>query len=388
MRVALFSGNYNYLREGANQALNRLARHLEDNGHEVRAYSPATATPAFEPAGTLVPVPSIALPLRSEFRLALGLPRAARREVERFAPDIVHLSTPDILNLRAQSFAMRAGIPIVASQHTRFETYLGYYGLDRARPLVEAHLRRFYRRADHVLAPTPALVADMKALRGDDRVSMWSRGVDTALFDPARRDLHWRRAYGIEDDETLVLFFGRLVLEKGVAVFASAVRELQAAGARARPLIVGAGPAAGLLDTLPGALSTGHLEGEDLARAIASADLLLHPSVTETFGNVVLEAMASGLPVIAGDAPSARTLIEDGRTGRICDPMDAGAFARTAMALIERSNSRQALGAAAREASLDYSWAAASESVVQSYRTLLERFSPALAHTCNERRSA
>jgi len=388
MRIALFSGNYNYLREGANQALNRLARHLEDRGHEVRAYSPVTATPAFEPAGTLVPVPSIPLPLRSEFRLALGLPRSVREDVERFAPDVIHLSTPDILNLRAQTFAIRAGIPIVASQHTRFETYLGFYGLERARPLVEAHLRRFYRRADHVLAPTPALVADMKALRGDDRVSLWSRGVDTALFDPARRDLHWRRALGIADDETLILFFGRLVLEKGIAIFASAVRELQTSGARARPLIVGAGPAAGLLNTLPGAISTGHLEGEDLARAVASADLLLHPSITETFGNVVLEAMASGLPVIAGDAPSARTLIEDGRTGRICDPMDAGAFARTAMALLGRRESRQTLGAAARAASLSYSWAAASESVVQSYRAMLKRSSPSLAHTCNERRSA
>src|SRR5215210_8284368 len=139
MLVALFSGNYNYLREGANQALNRLVRFLEEEeGHSVRVYSPVTGTPAFEPAGTLIPVPSIALPVRSEFRLALGLPRAIRDDVRRFSPHLIHVSTPDILGTRAQTFAKQLGVPVVASMHTRFETYLDYYGLGRARPLMEA----------------------------------------------------------------------------------------------------------------------------------------------------------------------------------------------------------------------------------------------------------
>jgi hypothetical protein len=239
MRIALFSGNYNYLKEGANQALDRLAAHLEAHGHQVRAYSPVTDTPAFEPAGTLIPVPSIRLPVRGEFRLALGLPRHIRSDIERFAPDIVHVSTPDILDTRAQTFAKRLRVPVVASQHTLFETYLAYYALGWARPLVEAHLRRFYRRADHVLAPTPALVEDMKRLRGDDRASVWSRGVDRALFDPARRDTDWRREYGVADDDVAVLFFGRLVLEKGVDIYvapspAGARRPRAAAGRRRR----------------------------------------------------------------------------------------------------------------------------------------------------------
>ena len=131
MRIALFTGNYNYVREGANQALNRLVAHLEQHaGAAVRVYSPVTDTPAFEPAGDLVPVPSIALPVRSEFRLALGLPRATRRDLTRFAPDIIHVATPDILGTRAQTFALDRGTPLVVSLHTRFETYLGYYGLD------------------------------------------------------------------------------------------------------------------------------------------------------------------------------------------------------------------------------------------------------------------
>jgi glycosyltransferase involved in cell wall biosynthesis len=144
LRIALFSGNYNYLREGANQALNKLVAYLERQGHAVRAYSPVTDTPAFEPEGTLVPVPSIPLPIRTEFRLALGMPRFIRRDVERFAPDLVHLSTPDILNTRAETFAIRRNIPIVTSLHTRFETYPEHYpGLAWLAPLALAQQRRF-----------------------------------------------------------------------------------------------------------------------------------------------------------------------------------------------------------------------------------------------------
>ncbi|MGH6924198.1 MAG: glycosyltransferase family 4 protein [Propylenella sp.] len=368
MRIALFSGNYNYLREGANQALNRLVDHLETKaGCEVRVYSPVSEKPAFEPAGTLVPVPSIALPVRSEFRLALGLPRAIRHDIRSFAPDLVHVSTPDILNTRAQTLAKQMAVPIVASMHTRFETYLDYYGLGRFRPLAEAHLRRFYRRSDHVVAPTPALVSEIRRMRGDDQASVWCRGVDRSLFSPARRDQDWRRGLGLADDEVALLFFGRLVLEKGIGTFVEVVRTLQRRGARVRALVVGAGPAAGRLDALPGAILTGHLEGTALARAVASADIMLTPSTTETFGNVVLEAMASGLPVVSADAPSARAMLIDGATGLLCPPRDTEVYADRIMGLIDAPDIRQQIARAARQASKAFSWDAACESVVRAY---------------------
>jgi len=166
LRVALFSGNYNYLKEGANQALNKLVDYLGRQGHSVRVYSPVTDTPAFEPQGTLVPVPSITLPIRTEFQLALGMPASIRRDVERFAPDLIHVSTPDILNTRAETFAIRHNIPIVASLHTRFETYPAYYrGLRWLVPLAVAQQRRFYRRADCVLAPTACTSSIAEAAR-------------------------------------------------------------------------------------------------------------------------------------------------------------------------------------------------------------------------------
>lgn len=372
MRIALFSGNYNYLREGANQALNQLARYLGAHGHEVRAYSPVTDTPAFEPEGDLVPVPSIALPVRGEFRLALGLPRPIRDDIRRFSPDLFHVSTPDILGTRAQTFAKRLGLPVVASQHTRFETYFGYYGLGWAVPLAEAHLRRFYRRSDHVLAPTAAGVSEMKRIRGDDRVSVWSRGIDRELFAPERRSEEWRRSHGWTDEDVVILFFGRLVLEKGIRDFVSVVHRLRARGVKVHPLIVGAGRARDELSALDDVIFTGHVDGPELAKAIASADILLHPSTTEAFGNVMLEAMASGLTVVGADAASARAMVDDGQTGFLCPSDDLERFAATVAEQARNADRRRAIGAAARRASSAYSWAAASESVLRAYQAVVD----------------
>jgi len=374
MRIALFSGNYNYLREGANQALNRLVAYLEaEAGHEVRVYSPVTDTPAFEPAGTLVPVQSVRLPVRGEFQLALGLPRSTRRDLELFAPDLIHVSTPDILGTRAQTFARRLSIPLVASLHTRFEAYPAYYGMGWVTPLVEAHLRRFYRRCDHVLAPTPALVAEIKAMRGDDQASLWSRGIDHALFSPERRSPSWRRAHGIGDAEIAILFFGRLVLEKGVDHYVKVVRALQGKGLKVRPLIVGAGPAAEAFRALERVVATGHLTDGDLATAIASADIMVTPSTTETFGNVVLEAMASGLPVVSADVASARALITHAANGFLCPARDEDAYVEAVAGLIASPGLRAEIGAAAQASSRSHTWDDACAGVERAYRSLIAK---------------
>lgn len=376
LRVALFSGNYNYVREGANQALNLLVRHLEEEaGHTVRVYSPVTSTPAFEPAGTLVPVPSVALPIRSEFRLALGLPAAIRRDVIAFRPDLIHVSTPDFLNVRAQTLGKRLRVPVVASLHTCFERYLAYYGLGWTRPAIEAHLRRFYRRSDHVLAPTPSLVATMAETLGEDRVSLWSRGVDHELFNPIRRNEGWRRQQGWSPDDVVVLFLGRLVLEKGVEAFVSIVRDLQSRDSRICPLVIGAGPAEAPFRTLKRVRITGHLQQGELATAVANADIMLNPSTTEAFGNVVLEAMASGVAVVSADVPSARALIDDGRTGILCPAHGRKNFHEVIAELVASPDSRDRLGREACSESKRYSWAAASESVDRTYHALLERTS-------------
>jgi phosphatidylinositol alpha 1,6-mannosyltransferase len=371
-RIALFSGNYNYVRDGANQALNRLVRHLEAKGGEVRVYSPTTDTPAFAPAGTLIPVRSIGLPGRSEYRLALGLPQSIKTDLVRFAPHLVHLSAPDWLGAQAQRFALKTlGVPVVASLHTRFETYLEHYGIGFIRPAVENYLHRFYERCAHILVPSRSIAREMASL-GAHRVHIWGRGVDAALFDAQHRNAMWRIGKGFAPDDILLLFFGRLVREKGTHRFAEIARLAMERNQHIRPLIIGDGPARSqLARDLPAAVFTGQLTGVELATAIASADVMLNPSLSEAFGNVNLEAMASGLSIVAADCESCRNLMTHQRSGWLCDPEDIEHWTRAVLALAADRTKREKLGREAQRQAANYGWDCVLNSVVQVYLSAL-----------------
>jgi glycosyltransferase involved in cell wall biosynthesis len=300
--------------------------------------------------------------------------------VIRFRPSLIHLSAPDLLGVQAQKLARRLRIPVVASLHTRFETYLGYYGLAWLRRSAERFLQDFYKGCDQVLAPNAPL---MELLRRDglgEKVSLWSRGVDRVQFSPRRHDMEWRRGLGIGDDEVAVLFLGRLVMEKGLDVFADTLAQLHESGMPVRPLVVGDGPARARLEArLPDGVFTGLLTGDELGRAVASADILLNPSRTEAFGNVTLESMAAGLAVVCPDAPSTHELIEDGRTGLIVDRHEADAYADAIAGLIRDPAARRRLGLAAAEASARYDWSRCSADVLETYRQVGGLMEPSCA---------
>ncbi|WP_395334545.1 glycosyltransferase family 1 protein [Novosphingobium sp. BL-8H] len=366
-RIALFSGNYNYLRDGANQALNRLVNYLERQGCAVRVYSPTSPTPAFAPEGTLVSVPSISIPGRGDYRLGLGLPRAIRADLIEFAPDVIHVSAPDWTGTAVQRHARKAGIPVVASLHTRFETYAAFYGAALLRPAMERHLSRFYRRSDRILVPTPGIAQEFAEAGLAARTRLWGRGVDRQQFSPRNRNMAWRRAIGIADGEVAVLHFGRLVREKGLADYADLCRRLLDEGLPVRPLVVGDGPERGwLARKLPQARFAGHLMGADLGRAVASADVFLNPSKTEAFGNVTLEAMAAGLPTVCVDVPSGRNLLEGG-AGLLYAVGDREAGLAALRRLVTDAEARHGMGAHARTASAAYDWDSASHQVLECY---------------------
>jgi glycosyltransferase involved in cell wall biosynthesis len=370
LRVALFSGNYNCVRDGANRALNRLVAHLIARGAAVRVYSPTIDRPAFAPAGDLVSVPSFGIPSRSEYRVALGLPAAIRRDIVDFAPTHLHVSCPDFLGMRAITLGKTLGIPTVASMHTRFETYPAYYGLDFLTAPIKRRLTRFYSRCDHVLAPNPQCADTLPEFGVDPaRTHIWARGVDRAVFSPDLRDASWRAEQGYAEDELVLLFFGRLVQEKGLDVFAATIAELERRGRKLRPLFVGEGPARPWVEErLPDAVFTGHLDGKALGRAVASADILVNPSVTEAFGNVNLEAMASGLAVVSADVGSAQALIENGKQGLLVEPKDPNAYADAVETLIRFPARRKRLADAAVKAAAAYNWDDILDSVISIYR--------------------
>jgi len=165
LRIAMFTGNYNYVRDGANQALNRLVEYLIRSGATVRIYSPKPDNPALPPNGRVVNVPSIKVPKRAEYRAPIMLPRRVRRDIRRYNPNIFHIASPEILGHRAVTLARKMDVPVVASVHTRFETYFRYYGLAWLEPIVEAILRRFYRRCDAIFAPSDSMAQLLRERR-------------------------------------------------------------------------------------------------------------------------------------------------------------------------------------------------------------------------------
>jgi len=368
-RIALFSGNYNYTLDGANKSLNRLVGHLQDTlGATVRVYSPTSPTPAFTAVGDLVSAPSVKIPFRADYRLAIGLPAAIRRDVEAFKPDLIHLSAPDLLGCAALKLGRNLKIPVVASLHTLFDTYLDYYGMGFLRPMVRRQLWRFYGACDYVMAPTDAIADELRREVPSTAVRIWARGVDPELFHPGRRDEAWRRRVGFDPDRPVIVFLGRLVLEKGLAAFADTVARLEHAGHAPQVLVIGDGPARAWFQArLPRAVFAGFLTGEVLAAALASGDIFLNPSTTETFGNVNLEAMACGLAMVCADAPNTRALMRHERNAVLCTPEHPGSYAEALSKLLVDHGARRRLGAEALERSAAYRWSEILEEVAKVY---------------------
>jgi glycosyltransferase involved in cell wall biosynthesis len=369
LRVALFSGNYNYVRDGANQALNRLVEYLLRQGVQVRVYSPTVAQPAFEATGDLVDVPAVPIPGRSEYRLPLALPARVRRDLEQFNPNVVHVSSPDIVGHRAVSWARRRKTAAVASVHTRFDTYLAYYHLQALEPLARGIMRRFYHRCEVVLAPAESTAAILRAQRMNRDITIWARGIDRNQFNPERRDMEWRRSIGIADDEMVIAFLGRVVMEKGLDVFAEAIHAFETFGFKHRVLVIGEGPARPWFEEqMPQGIFVGEQTGTDLARALASSDLLLNPSLTEAFGNVTLEAMACALPVLAAEATGATNLVRSGMTGTLVDGTDPDEFAEALARYARDPELRRRHGKAGLAVAKTMDWDTINSAVIRSYK--------------------
>ena len=378
LRVALFSGNYNYVRDGANQALNRLVEFLLRHGANVRVYSPKVEVPAFAPAGDLVGLPNWPIPGRGEYRIPLALGSEVKRDLAAFAPNIVHVASPDPSGHRAVTWARGRKLPILSSVHTRFETYPRYYNMAFLEPVAEAILRRFYNRCDALVAPSESMAEVLREQGMGDDIGIWARGVDRDIFHSGQRDLAWRRGHGVADDDVAIGFLGRLVLEKGLDVFAESVVKLRERGAPFKVLVVGEGPAkAFFADKVPEAIFVGFQKGADLGRAVASMDILLNPSVTETFGNVTLEAMACGIPVVAARATGSTSLVRDGVTGRLVEPGRADDFAEVLHEYIRDPALRAAHGTAGEKRSKEFAWDAINGAVAEAYLRLLADRTPA-----------
>jgi glycosyltransferase involved in cell wall biosynthesis len=374
LRVALVASAYNHIRDGVALTLNRLVEYLERNGVEVLVFTPGTDKPAFVHQGTIVPVRSVPLPMRPEYRLALGLTRASQQRMREFAPDLVHVTTPDYLGYRAMKFGQTLKVPVVASFHARFDTYAGYYGFQALSGAVDSYLRSFYGQCRELYVPSESMAEVLAAKRFTTPIRIWARGVDSNHFNPDKRSKEWRAKHGIKADEFVVAFVSRLVREKQLDTLAKIFHALEHRGVPHRSLIVGEGPdGKALKRQLPRGIFTEKLHGEELAHAYACADVFLFPSDSETFGNVTLEAMASGLPTICADATGSRSLVADGVTGFLAKTGDVEGFADRIANLAGDPDLRRRMAAAARARSLAFNWDEVMGRLLGYYREVAGR---------------
>ncbi len=369
--MALFTGNYNYIKDGVALTLNRLVAFLEKRGVPVLVFAPVAETPAFEAVGELVPVPSFAIPTRKEYRIATGLPEAQRKRLAAFRPTLFHIAVPDILGYQALKLAEQWKVPVVASYHTRYDTYLRFYGLGFLEKLGQRYMKNFYSRVRRVYPPSESMAEIIRREGQSQHVEVWARGVDSEMFSPARRDMAWRRALGIADDEVAISFAGRLVKEKNVAIYMRVMNQLTARGLKVKPLVIGDGPErTAMTSGLKNGVFAGFLHGADLARAYASSDIFFFPSESETFGNVTLEAMASGLPAVNAIASGSNSLVTDD-TGYLVSARDEATMAAKLEFLVRDEALRRRMGEAARQRALTFSWDHILSGLLESYRTVL-----------------
>jgi glycosyltransferase involved in cell wall biosynthesis len=263
---------------------------------------------------------------------------------------------------------------VLASVHTRFETYFRYYNLSFLEPLVVAWLRKLYRKCDALIAPSESFAQVLRQQRMNYDIGIWTRGVERDVFNPGRRDLDWRRSWGIADDTPVIAFLGRLVMEKGLDVFADTVDQLQRRKVSHQVVVIGEGPAGEWFESrLPDAKFVGFQGGENLARALASCDVFFNPSITETFGNVTLEAMACGLPVVAARATGSASIVKHSQTGYLVTPGAIGLFADDLERYCRDPELRSVHGAAALAESGAYQWDAINQSVAETYIRLIRQ---------------
>lgn len=376
LRVAIFTGNYNHIRDGVSLTLNRLVGFLEEEGVPVIVFGPTAEEPAFEHKGEFVPVPSVPMPGRPEYRVTVGFPDSAQNRLREFEPTLIHIATPDLLGFRAMRWAQTNEVQIVSSYHTHFTSYLKYYNLEMLELLGWKYLAWFYSQCKHVYVPSPSMADELNEKGIDKGIRIWARGVYTDDFHPDKRDMEWRRSIGYDDDDKIVTFVSRLVWEKDLQTFVDVAKKL---GDTIKPMIVGDGPARKELEAmLPDAYFTGFITGEELYRAYASSDVFLFPSDTETFGNVTLEAMASGLPCVVADATGSRSLVESGVNGYLAPPRATKEFASCVRKIANDDQLREKMGHAARQKALAYSWENVNRTLLENYKEALESPRPML----------
>jgi phosphatidylinositol alpha 1,6-mannosyltransferase len=360
VRVAIVTESFLPHMNGVTGSVLQIMRHLERRGHEAHVIAPAAiGVPAELSGARIEAIPSLALPGYRHVRVGTSSAHRIAASLGRFQPDVVHLASPFALGWRGVLAAERLDLPSVAAYQTDVAAYTERYRIAATTGIAQTHIARLHRRATMTLAPS-ADAAQQLALLGVDRVRRWGRGVDAERFQPSRHDPLLRSEWGAD---VVIGYVGRLAPEKQVEDL-SVLQNIP----RTRLVIVGDGPSRARLESLlPEALFLGHLDGTALAAAMASFDLFVHPGESETFGQTLQEAHASGVPVIATGRGGPLDLVRMGIDGWLYKPGDLEDLRMRVTDLAGDARKRRAFGEAGREAVEGRSWESVCDQLLDHF---------------------
>lgn len=371
MRVVISAESFLPRSNGVTNTVARAMSFLKENGHEVLVIAPGEGPESFN-GQRVVRIPAISLQSRVTVDIATVTAAQIRRVLRSFEPDVVHLASPYLLGSQVRKAAGHLDIPSVAVYQTDVTGFAGFYGFNFVRTLAEKRLRKIHSRSDINLAPSTASQKYLHSL-GIPRVEIWRRGVDHSIFHPRFRSSALRRSWGVKSGEIVIGFVGRLAPEKQV----ENLRVLNGIEAffdrRVHIVLIGDGPSRKrLAHSLPNAIFTGHMSGENLGTAMASLDLLVTTGEHETFCQVIQEAMACGLPVVAPASGGPLDLVEEGVTGYLYPPGDLAALRRAVLAILADPTRARAMGEEAFARVVDRSWNRVCEELLGYYQEAIE----------------
>ncbi|WP_141430694.1 glycosyltransferase family 1 protein [Bacillus sp. 03113] len=382
LKVALFSDTFYPQVNGAARTLKRLTDHMMKSGIEYEIFVPEMKEMAqsYPNTNQFTSFPFFFYP---ECRAAIANPKKIMDQLRAFSPDLVHIATPLTMGLYGMYGAKRLNIPMTASYHTHFDRYLDYYKSSWLSPILCKYLKWFHQPFETIFVPSKETKIHLE-LQGFHSLSIWGRGVDCNQFHPNKNSMFLRDKYNIKEKH-IVLYVGRLAPEKDICTLTNIIEHFpEKLQKEVHWLIVGNGPSYEELDAQmnekENVTLTGYLMGDELSQAYASADLFVFPSATETFGNVVLEALASGTPAIVADAGGVKEIVMDNATGKVCPPKDHQAFIRAIMELLENEKKLRRMELEARNFALQQSWDTILDQLLDEFENIALHRSTRLKH--------